>query len=393
MIWLLLLACRKDVDPKDSDTPVVDTRDPKSHCTLNADGERNSVITTLAGAQVYISADADFEGPQVPVAVIHGGFSGEQVPPVPSTILNPGGGYVQLHTDLIGSDSVEGDMDHYGGESRAGVLRLLQFAKGMSEDDEGCALADRVPTFDSMILVGLSNGGNLVLSTLADTTLERPPVEALLVWETPSAAPIALNEYHRPEMGDCTLAPELRCEMDYRRLSWAGQGYLDRNDNGELDDDEPTWRGLNTSIGLTFSPEMRALLGDDKDLASREDTRAFWERREGAKQVPAIEVAYPSLKTMIIAGKEDHLQELGGSPHVTGLGLAMTRAGFWVRMNPDSAYSGLEQENDGDIPIGFDSDELLLPGTTDIDEVSAGVHELADRLRAGNWTPNLDEQL
>lgn len=393
MIWLLLLACRPGIDSgSDSDSQSVDSPTPPD-CSMNMDGERLSIISTLGGADLFISGDALYEGPQVPALVIHGGFAGDQVPPVPSTILDTGGGVVQIHVDLAGSDSVDAEMDHYGPDSRAGVVEALRYARGMVADDTGCFVGDRFEVAEAVILVGLSNGGNLALSTLADGNLERPPVEALLTWETPAAAPIALNEYHRPELGDCSLGPEMRCEMDYRRLRWAGQGYLDRNDNGELDDDEPTWRGLNTSIGLTFSPEMRVLLGDDLGLASSQETRAFWESREGAAQVPKVGVAYPSLKTMLIGGTQDHAQEISGSPHVMGLALAYSRAGFWVRVNPDAAYTGLAQENAANIPVGFDRTELLLAGATDMDVISAGVHELADRIRQDDWSPDLEERL
>ena len=69
-----------------------------------------------------------------------------------------------------------------------------------------------------------------------DSTLDLPPVDALVLWETPSSAPFALTEYHRPELGDCTLGATLRCEMDYSQLRWAaGQAYLDRNGSGDLD--------------------------------------------------------------------------------------------------------------------------------------------------------------
>lgn len=395
MIWLILLACRKDVAPVDSDdTGVVDTNVEKPQCILKENGQRLSITSSLDGAQLFIAADLLAEGAQMPVAVVQGGFSGEQVPARNSTILNTGGGHVQVHLDLPGSDSAAADRDYFGADSRVSVGELLRFTAGLREDDEGCKLSDRIQTRDELILVGLSNGGNLAVSTLVDSSLDLPPVDALVLWETPSSAPFAMTEYYRPELGDCTLGATLRCEMDYSQLGWAGgQAYLDRNDSGDLDPDEPSWTGLNPSIGQLFSPELRALLGDDKGLASQADTEEFWERREAASLVTELAAAYPSLKTMIVAGKDDHVQEVEGSPHVTGLAMGFMRQGLWLRLNPDAVYTGLGVENDAQIPIGFDSAEMLINGSTNIATVSSGVHEMVDRLRAQDWSADLDERL
>ena len=394
MIWLILLACRRDVAPVDSDTGSVDTDVEKPQCILKENGQRLSITSSLDGAQLFIAADLNAEGPQMPVAVVQGGFSGEQVPARNSTILNTGGGHVQVHVDLPGSDSAAAGRDYFGADSRVSVGELLRFTAGLREDDEGCKLSDRIQTRDELLLVGLSNGGNLAVSTLVDASLELPTVDALVLWETPSAAPFALTEYHRPELGDCTLGATLRCEMDYAQLRWsAGQAYLDRNESGALDADEPAWAGLNPSIGQLFSPEMRALLGDVKGLASQTDTEEFWERREAASLVAELGAAHPALKVMIVAGKVDHVQEIDGSPHVTGLAMGIMREGLWLRLNPDTVYSGLGVENDAEIPIGFDSGQLLINGSTNIASVSGGVHEMVDRLRAGDWSADLDERL
>jgi hypothetical protein len=396
MIWLILLACRRDVAPTDSDTDTgaVDTNVEKPQCILKENGQRLSITSALDGAQLFIAADLMAQGPQMPVAVVQGGFSGEQVPARNSSILNTGGGHVQVHVDLPGSDSAAASRDYYGADSRVSVAELLRYTASLREDDEGCLLSDRIQTRDELILVGLSNGGNLAVSTLVDSTLDLPPVDALVLWETPSSAPFALTEYHRPELGDCTLGATLRCEMDYSQLRWAaGQAYLDRNGSGDLDPDEPSWAGLNPSIGQLFSPEMRTLLGDGKGLASQADTVAFWERREAASLVTELAAAYPSLKTMIVAGTDDHVQDIEGSPHVMGLAMGFVRQGLWVRLNPDSVYSGLGVENDAQVPIGFDSTNVLLNGSTNIATVSGGVHEMVDRVSAQDWSTDLDERL
>ena len=62
---------------------------------------------------------------------------------------------------------------------------------------------------------------------------------------------------------------------------------------------------------------------------------------------------------MLLASECDHaIPELDDRPHVMGLGEALQRAGAaWVRLNPGSGWSGLEEENPVNLPL-----RLAVPG-------------------------------
>lgn len=379
MIWWLL-ACRLVSSPE------------QSPCAMSAVRDVRRAQTTLDGVDLTLIADAEPRAAEVATLVLHGGFEGEQSPPDQSAVLSYGASLVQIHSDLPGADSHSLEMDHYGPDSQARVARLLEYAQGDTPDDAGCTLKERADLASGLMVVGLSNGGNLALASLADPQV--PAVDALLLWETPSSAQVAVQELHDPERGACSLEPALRCEMDYSQLEWSDQtAFLDRNNDGRPDLDEPSWKGFWTSIGRTFSPSFRAMLEPSNSLASLADTEQFWGEREGAAQVGVLALSQPDLHTLMVAGERDHLQELADSPHVMGVLIALDQAGLWTRLNPDAAYLRGAPDLDAGGPYVFDDPQGLFPGSSGLPEIEAAAEELADRVRSGDWTDNLQAPL
>jgi hypothetical protein len=81
-------------------------------------------------------------------------------------------GVVAVHVDLPGRAATTVEDDRRGPLGRAVLGEVLGWIRGDDGDVDGCTLADRVPTATGpRVLLGLSNGGNLAMATLADPTL------------------------------------------------------------------------------------------------------------------------------------------------------------------------------------------------------------------------------
>lgn len=376
MIWALL-ACTRG--------PLPDSGD--GDCTLALDGQHRSATSSLDGLELWLAGDPEPERAPVIALVLHGGLKADQAPPEQRLILPSGASVVQLHGDLPGDDL--GPLD------RAHVLQLLRFAAGELPDDTGCSLQSYAPDPAGLILVGLSLGGDLALATLA--LEDTPSVDGLVLWEVPSTPAFASREYHLPERGDCALTDgSLRCEMDYSALAWDEQPYLDRNGSGAWEDPEPTWAGLDVQGARYVSPEMRRLLEpllpETHPLASQDDTDAFWTDRRGDHLAPQVLSQHPDLAAILVAGEQDHVQPFSDAPHVIGLGQALSGA-RWLRLNPDSVYTDQDRENPANTGMELSSPGEVLLGATGIQHVGAAVHELADRIRADDWSADLDAPL
>ncbi|MCP4810659.1 MAG: hypothetical protein GY913_18410 [Proteobacteria bacterium] len=344
------------------------TAGPSGPCQLERSGDWVVASTTLDDVALEIVADGEDPREQSPVVVLGGGFASAQVPSGGSSRLPAGDGFVQVRTDL--------PADFFGEDSRTRVARVVEYAAGGVPDDDGCTIEERVPRVDAhVVLVGESNGGNLAIATLAaEPDL---PVSALVTWETPAGPQFILTELVLPETGACTVDPVLACEVDTSDLAWDGRPWLDRDGDGERDDDEPLFDGLELADGRLHSPQLLADLGEQSGVLSVEAATAWFAWREASHLAPDVQVP-----AIVLGSSEDHAQVLPDSPHVVGLAGSL---GGWVRLNPGRAWTGLDVENaPGD---GLDLDD---PGVlVDLDKrllIAAGVAEVLDRSRDDDWS-------
>ena len=335
-------------------------------CALERSGDWVIAATSLDGLALEITADADPPREQSAVLVLGGGFDAQQVPSLGADRLPAGDGFVQLRTDLPD--------DRFGEDSRERVARVLEYATA-GVDDDGCTLADRVPAIDEhVVLVGESNGGNLAVAALAALDVE---ASALVTWETPAGPQFILNELVLPESGACTIDPVLACEVDLSALAWDGRPWLDRDGDGAVGDDEPVFDGLEIGDGRLHSPQLLEVLGERPGVVSVEQATSWFAWREASHLAP--QVTTPAL---VLGSTEDHAQVLPGSPHVVGLASAL---GGWVRLNPGSNWTGLDQENAPGEGLDLDAPGVLL----DLDKrplIAAGVAEALDRARDDDWS-------
>jgi hypothetical protein len=319
-------------------------------------------------------------------------------------------GIVSLHLDLPGNGGTEGENDRRGPASRAAVAAVLQWAAGELRDLGGCTLADRVPGADptALYVIGASNGGNLAIAALSDSTLAVPEVAGLILWETPAGPTFVNVELGISptvyEAGACRYTPEngIVCDFPEERLYANlvdGTSVLCFDEDadatcGEGDVLVPGVVDLSNgdrvvSPALARAADARGVLPDGFADASTADT--WWSERDGSRLAPALVGARPTLPVLLLASEADHVQSLSDHPHVFGLGEALQAAGvFWLRLNPGAPWlEGVPQENLPNAPLRLASPSgALLP--EDVEEplsdlFTASIFELFDRRASADW--------
>jgi hypothetical protein len=381
---ILLLACRPGghVDSEPDTQPALS-------CPIPAEGPTRSVVVSVQGVAIELWGDASPTRDETPVVILGGSFEPDQVPSTAATRLADGHALLQVHLDLPGAEgepTTSGEYDRFGEGSRAAVSIALAYAAGILEDDQGCTLPQRAVLASDPVLIGVSNGGNLAVASLAESTA---PVAALLLWETPAAAQFVTSELHDPEFQGCTLGDKLICRSDLSQAVVDSEGvFLDRDGSGAQNDSEPRFSAIRVGQMLMYSPSLHKELGPQDGLAGLEASEAWFELREAASLADEAVGQHPDLRVMLVASKQDHVQRLSWSPHVIGVGAAFDQAGAWVRLNPDTRFSGLD-EHDANVGFSLTDPGALLPGFGKEDRILWGVQELIERLDTDDWSPDL----
>ena len=343
---------------------------------------------------------------QIPVVVLHGGWTSDWIPVASSfDRLAEGMGFVEVHLDLPGATNppswpvTDGEDDLHGQGARKAVARVLRYAADLIDDEDGCRLSDRADGLapEQLVLVGSSNGGNLAMAVLADTDVELPPVGGLVAWETPAGAQFVLKELDEQDGEACGWDETwggLACEATYTNLRHDEVTWEDRDDDGVVDEQERVYDHLRVDGRLLHSPQLAAALGRADGAFGPEEAWDWFRWRDASRAAAGALARIPELGTILIGHETDHAQELAGSPHVVGLGTTLAEAGGWVRLNPDASY--LEGSPDTPAFEGLDVDapgELLADDIGRRAAVSAAALELADRVWMGDWSPDLEERL
>ncbi len=323
--------------------------------------------------------------------------------------VDVGAGVVDLHLDLPGNGGTTGTNDRRGAASRAAVATVLRWAAGERLDSGGCTLPDRVPgvATDDLYVIGTSNGGNLAVATLADTSLSLPAVAGLVTWETPAGPPFTNVELgadptvYTPGTCAFTAATGIVCEMPGERLvETTGDTptlCFDLDDDRACGADDVTVRGADDPVtglvmlspGLVEAATSRGLALDG--YADAETALAWWAERDAARLASALVESQPELPVMLLASEIDHVQTLADHPHVFGLGEALQGAGAaWTRLNPGRDWlPRLPEENAPNAPLRLaDPSAALVPEESEEPAsalLTAAVLELSDRRRTGDW--------
>lgn len=343
---------------------------------------------------------------QWPVAVVvPGGFTADEVANRKTSVgVQNEDGIVSIQVDLAGKNWFDGENDLRGRVGREAVALALRYAAGEIADQHDCKITDRSPAAltENVVLVGLSNGGNLAAATLADPELDLPPVIGWVAWETP-AGPQFVNSDHRNDdrlysPGTCVANESgVVCPYDENTLAPALSGYcFDLDGNGHCNSDDLSTSGpLDVETGREWISPQVATLAENAGLSSSSvadlaTSTTFWAERNASILAPAIFAQHPDLPVLLVASEEDHvLVGLADHPHVFGLGEILQAAGArWTRLNPGMDWSGQSGENPANAPLTISAASgWLTPkdGPALEANLSAAVREISDRTTDDSW--------
>ncbi len=335
----------------------------------------------------------------IPVVSLQGAWEPDQVPTLPDrTDLLRGYGLLQVHVDLPGAPGTGVDLDWFGSESRAAVAAALRFAAGEEVDQDGLGVFDRRPELrtEALGLVGSSNGGNLGVAALADSSLEMPSVAWFAAWETPAAPQFVLREATLEIFEGCRLDEGITCDLDWSDLADGDRPWLDFDQDGQVDETEPVYQGLDLGDqGIMHSPSLLRELPEADHRASIDEAEAWFAWRDASRLADEAVSRHPDLAVIVTGNAADHGDTLPGHPQVIGLGAAFVRAGAWVRLLGDKSYTGLVPEVPAGEGLDLDDWGPLYPGDPHRPSylLSHAARELSDRTLTQNWDANLDDAL
>lgn len=161
------------------------------------------------------------------------------------------------------------------------------------------------------------------------------------------------------------------------------------------------------SVRLMREAEKRGLLGDPRPahIPTLAEAIEFWRYRDATGLVADAVRKVPNLAVIVVAGETDHVQIAADHPHIRAQVNAFQEAGAkFVRLNPDRAYvewlydreaSGLPDNDAGLQYTPMTIQAALCPDRAAPKQLlsPAAMCELADRVQADNFEPNLDRLL
>ncbi|MFW5702051.1 MAG: T9SS type A sorting domain-containing protein, partial [Bacteroidota bacterium] len=375
-----------------------------------------------------------------PIAVYAiGGWNGRDVPVSISPGMITDFGFIEIHFNMPGSGQdiyKSGGVYDLRGENCARALRdVLRFAMGMTADTEGKYLGDLtggiVPLYSNTGMLGLSNGGNLTITTTAFHN-DLQFLQWIVNWESPvgEGIPTALagsrggpdadppnplnNPAYNPD--DNTYDWELLkyspdAYFSFNGIQINGGLYFDVNENDHVDygiDFIPTALVYRNEVFYATPLAREAIergLYPDPRPAHFPDyytTDAFWRERNGAHLMDQAGANYPDLLFIIEGSDQDHVQTAPNHPHIVAQNQGFIDAGIrFVRLNPDNVYinyvAGREVEEAVDNPafmeVDYDNIKSALEPHQAVNlrmGVYASACELADRYFYSNYDIDLE---
>ena len=158
---------------------------------------------------------------------------------------------------------------------------------------------------------------------------------------------------------------------------------------------------LHYSIEAAHQAQVREVFGATwpSDVAQPSQNDAYWALRDATFCYQILGAVRPDLHCLLAFAAADHVQAADEHPHIQQAYDGLRGMGIWCRPNPDEVYYRLVDpapprppaDNDANIPIswpdmpGYDED---YPLSSTVGALAA-VMEMADRARAGDWSPDL----
>jgi hypothetical protein len=330
--------------------------------------------------------------------------------------------------------SSDGVYDYGGPDSLAALRDAIRFALGDLPNVDGAYLHDLIdvaPLYDNVGLFASSHAGVVATNVMAAHGEAFSDLKYFVGRENPTMAemyPLEIGHFDasRQRVQNPFYEPSgttpTRIEVDYSTLGWVQSAEFPegrpvfRVPEGEdyvLDNKGPHIQGKRW-----FSHALTQALLDNgvftaaawpADVATPQQTAAFWPSRITVYNYTSIGEKLPKLKVLLPFATADHVQPAPDKPHIRQAyhGFHAT-AGLWVRLNCDLAYVRAEIDSSASLDTGFpDNDANTEPGDwlTEADAWGfagklagqmtartvplAGIAEMADRVQADDWSPNL----
>ena len=333
----------------------------------------------------------------------------------------------------------DGTWDNLGPTSIAAKRDAIRFACGEITDSQGSTIHDLTSVTVLTDLTGMyasSHPGVGATNVLAYEGEDLGCVKYLIGRENPTrdemypleighwdednpSVVVDHGHYQYPKDFSATMI-----KVDYDSAGWTWEGfpegrpYLVRDDGSwhVFGSKGPSIDGVRYfSRALTAALEKNDAFAPDPwpaRVATLADTVEFWPYRvavdgEHHNSYEAIGTKLSSLKVMLLFAADDHVQTAWDKPHVhqAWIGFKETAGLDFVRMNPDKAYMALvapegaphyferpankSPDDWSDVrPWGYPNEHFTLSQASD-----AAVAEMVDRVRADNWTDDLDGPL
>ena len=356
-----------------------------------------------------------------------------------------GCGFIEVY--WASPDGGAGPYDFGGPNWILGLRDVIRFALGRTADTQGQTirnLAGAIPALTSNVgIVGFSHGGNACGAVAGLHGEEIADLAYYVSWESPYGEGAVgeelgsqrdqgrVNPAYDPRTGVLDLSklaydPNLpqRGRSSARSpgapgvLPFRGALFFDLDGDGRFSPEtdyrhQPVlWDAGDGprfwySVRLLREAEKRNLFAGQRPayIPSADEALEFWRTRDATGLVPEAIRKIPQLAVIVVAHVSDHMQAAPDHPHIRAQVNAFQKVGArFVRLNPDRAY--LEWLSPRQIPAAPDNDAGLLYDAKTIgaavcpDDVAPGpslasvaVCDLADRVQARNFEPNLDRVL
>jgi len=341
-------------------------------------------------------------------------------------------------TDPATKISSDGEYDYGGPKSLSALRDAIRFALGDIPDIDGHYLHELIevePLYNNVGMFASSHAGAVATNVMAYYGQSITGLKYFVGRENPTMAEMyPLEIGHFDERGKPVYNPYYSykgytprsIDVDYSHLGWIqNEQYpegrpvfeVSGGDDYVLDD-----KGPNIGGRRFFSHALTQALMDNGvftyeswplDVASPDMTGDFWPYRITVNNCEAIGEKIPGLKVMLVFATQDHVQAAPDKPHIRqAYDGFRKRAGLWTRLNCDLSYVQSEIHESATPAVGIpDKDANTEPGDWYLEADSwgfagklagqpttqtiplAGVAEMADRVRAGNWDANLDSIL
>jgi hypothetical protein len=329
----------------------------------------------------------------------------------------------------------EGSYDFGGSNSLAALRDTIRFALGLEADTQGSRLHELFtiePQYNNVGLFASSHAGVVATNVMAYYGEALQGLQYFVGRENPTMAemyPLEIGHYddRRQPIYNPYYDPEgytpTSIAVDYSHLGWIQNAAFPEGrpifevPNGTdyvLDD-----KGPNINGKRWFSHALTQALLDNgvftlntwpTDVATPQQTTDFWPYRITVPNYRSIGEKLPELRVMLTFATYDHVQAAQDKPHIRQAydGFRKT-AGLWTRLNCDLVYVQAEVHPSATLAGGFpDNDANTEPAdwfaeaeTWGFEGRLAGemttrsipyacVAEMADRVQADDWSPNLD---